>query len=253
MKIWVKGRYAALERRRDSERERYEGSTTLGPPCHDAQVYREPHDGWVYSQPNSTAKLPPFDTCTRRSDRGDINKNAITGALLSQTTSVKENRVSGRHEMVMGRSFESGGFLSGYESSISLTQTCMTCGRKRGLYCQATRTRKSNPHSTQAALTRPRPSSWASGCLGAVPNQDVFHLGFPRCDLKVALSQRETVIGRPESCRVARNFTMPSWSGPGGWRPSKNRFCRVGKTSVVPPPTSSCRAGAIRSANFSDK
>ena len=142
---------------------------TLGPPCHDAQVYREPHYGWVYSQPNSRAKLPPFDTtCTRRSDRGNIIKNAITGALLSQTTSVKENRVSGRHEMLMGRSFESGGFLSGYESSISLTQTCMTCGRKRGLYYQATRTRKSNPHSTKAALKRPRPSSWASECLGAV-------------------------------------------------------------------------------------
>src|SRR6266567_2050143 len=54
------------------------------------------------------------------------------------------------------------------------------------------------------------------------------------------LSQTEMAIGLSESCRAATNCPMFSCKGPDGSSPSTRIFCRLGNTSVILPPTSSC-------------
>jgi hypothetical protein len=69
----------------------------------------------------------------------------------------------------------------------------------------------------------------------------------------LCLSQQVAVIGRLVTCRAATNCRMPSRTGPDGSSPSKKIVSRPGNTSVVLPPTSSCRAGAIIDANRLDR
>lgn len=58
------------------------------------------------------------------------------------------------------------------------------------------------------------------------------------------LSQREMAIERPDNCRVAKNYQMPSWRDSDGWGSSKKNTL-VGNTSVIPSLTDSCRTGVI--------
>src|SRR6266403_6124544 len=69
---------------------------------------------------------------------------------------------------------------------------------------------------------------------------------------RTSLSQTEMATGRLMRCRAETNCLMPAWAGSDGRNPSKKTFSKVGSTSVVLPPVSSCRAGARRGVNSLD-
>ena len=63
----------------------------------------------------------------------------------------------------------------------------------------------------------------------------------------------EMLTGWPESCRAVTNCPMFSWKRPDGSRASTKIFCRLGITTDILSPTTSCRASAIPGANSLDR
>ena len=87
-----------------------------------------------------------------------------------------------------------------------------------------------------------------SKCVWAV-TYELHYIGF----MLESMSQKEMATGRSESCRAATNCSIFACKGPNDPSFSTKIFCRPGNTSVIVPPTSSCRVAPIPSTNSLDR